>query len=76
MRILAIAAALAIGSAFVSGPVLAQQSAPVYEPGGPQQVAGWCKTVSPGKYNPQQHGYYGRCGATSMAYAPERHDRR
>ncbi len=84
MRILAIAAAFLIGGFVASGPAFARQTAPAYETGGPQQVEGWCKVISPSMFNTQQYGYYGRCPATaavkaaraSMAYAPRWHHRR
>lgn len=84
MRILAIAAALAVGGFVVSAPAFAQQGAPAYVRGGPQQVGNWCKVISGTHFNSQFYGYYTPCAATakasvartSLAYEPERHERR
>jgi len=76
MRNVLIAAALAASGLLASGPALAaQQGAPAYQPGGPDQVGGWCKVVTDHDIGIDAYGYYTPCAGQSMAYAP-RWDRR
>lgn len=61
-HILIATAALAVGGFIAAGPALAQQ-APNYQPGGPHQVAGWCKVVSSHDLGSDAYGYYKPCAA-------------
>lgn len=84
MRTFAIVAALAVGGFVISGPALARQGPPNYQPGGLRQMAGWCKAVSSSYFNSQVYGFYKPCpeassakaARTSMAYMPRRYRRR
>lgn len=75
-HVLIAAAVLAVGGFFASGPALAQQGAPLYQPGGPEQIAGWCKVVSSHNFGADAYGYYQPCPGASMAYAPKREHHR
>jgi hypothetical protein len=76
MRNILIAAAFAVGGLLACGPALAQQGPPSFQPGGPNQVAGWCKVTTDPDYGMNSYGYYQPCPGTSMAYAPRPHRHR
>ena len=65
------AAALAVGGFIATGPALAQQSAPMYQPGGPDQIGGWCKVVTSPK---QVRLCAGRFCAKPLAGEERHHD--
>lgn len=76
MRNLTIVAAFAVGGLLAATPAFAQQRAPQFQPGGPDQIGGWCKVVTHHDYGMNSYGYYAPCAGQSMAYAPKDHDRR
>ncbi len=74
MRHILIAAALIFGGILASGPALAQQSPPPYEPASPVRIGTWCKVITFGDYGPDYYGYYKPCpGTKAMDYAPRQH---
>lgn len=72
MRHILIAAALAAAGFVASGPALAQLGPPpVYQPGGPVKIAGWCKVVTGIYFGDDSYGYYQPCPSAAMAQAPK-----
>jgi hypothetical protein len=71
-HILITAAALAVGGFFASSPASAQQGAPGYTAGGPQQVAGWCKMATDDNGDMDNYGYHVPCGGQALASEPRR----
>jgi hypothetical protein len=74
MRYILIAAAFMVGGFAASGPALAQQGPPRYEPASPARVGGWCKVITDKDYGTDYFGYYKPCpGSRAMAYTPRLH---
>lgn len=77
MRHVLIAAALMVGGLLASGPALAQQGSPPYEPASPVRMGSWCKVTTDSDLGPDYYGYYKPCpGSEAMAYAPKRYRHR
>jgi len=72
---LIIVAAFAVGGFLASGPVSAQEASPGYTAGGPQQVAGWCKTATDDNGEMDNYGFYTPCGGQALASEPRRNRR-